>query len=104
MLAPPRGSAPPPTENPESAPDYMVTQLTGGGPRISLSWRHQHTILPNFPKHCMELKEFGRGGRPKFYYVDPPLLTYKALHIKRRTSSGLFSFFSGRGQKRGYKF
>ena len=34
----------------------------------------QHTILPNFPKNCMKLKEFGpRGGDPKFYYVDPPL-------------------------------
>ena len=22
----------------------------------------QHTILPNFPKNCMELKEFGLGG------------------------------------------
>ena len=38
----------------------------------------QHTILPNFPKNCMKLKEFGPpggGARPKFYYVDPPLLT-----------------------------
>ena len=37
---------------------------------------HQHTILPNFPKNCMKLKEFGPPGgraRPKFYYVDPPL-------------------------------
>ena len=36
----------------------------------------QHTILPNFPKNCMKLKEFGppgEGARPKFYYVDPPL-------------------------------
>ena len=34
----------------------------------------QHTILPNFPKRCMKLKECGHtGGRPKFYYVDPPL-------------------------------
>ena len=35
----------------------------------------QHTILLNFPKNCMKLKEFGPGGggRPKFYYVDPPL-------------------------------
>ena len=33
----------------------------------------QHTILPKFPKNCMKLKEFGPGGRPKFYYVDPPL-------------------------------
>ena len=46
-------------------------QLSGGG--------RQHTILPNFPKNCMKLKEFGlRGGCPKFYYVDPPL---KALNI-----------------------
>ena len=33
-------------------------------------------ILPNFPKICMELKEFdpeGEGVRPKFYYVDLPL-------------------------------
>ena len=22
----------------------------------------QHTILPNFPKNCMKLKEFGPGG------------------------------------------
>ena len=39
----------------------------------------QHTILPNFPKNCMKLKEFGpcgEGGerRPQFYYVDPPLI------------------------------
>ena len=35
----------------------------------------QHTILQNFPKNCMKLKEFGppEGARPKFYYVDPPL-------------------------------
>ena len=40
----------------------------------------QHTILPNFPKNCMKLKEFGPpggGARPKFYYVDPPLKMYK---------------------------
>ena len=24
----------------------------------------QHTILPNFPKNCMKLKEFGSRGRP----------------------------------------
>ena len=39
----------------------------------------QHMILPNFPKNCMKLKEFGPpgggggGARPKFYYEDPPL-------------------------------
>ena len=25
-------------------------------------WGCQHTILPNFPKNCMKLKEFGAGG------------------------------------------
>ena len=35
----------------------------------------QHVILPKFPKNCMNLKEFGLlGGRPKFYYVDRPLI------------------------------
>ena len=31
--------------------------------------------MPNFPKNCMKLKEFGGGRfmRPQFYYVDPPL-------------------------------
>ena len=35
----------------------------------------QHTVLPNVPKNCMKLKEFGpQGGtRPNFYYVDLPL-------------------------------
>ena len=49
-------------------PEEGAPTLQGGGGR-------QHTILPNFPKNCMKLKEFGpRGGaRPKFYYVDPPL-------------------------------
>ena len=44
-----------------------------GGPRISPRWGRQpwvgggrqHTILPNFPKNCMELKEFGFGGASK---------------------------------------
>ena len=31
----------------------------------------QHMILPNFPKSCMKLKEFGPlGGAPP---LDPPL-------------------------------
>ena len=29
-----------------------------------------------FPQNCMKLKEFGPGGgRPKFYYVDTPLVS-----------------------------
>ena len=50
-------------------PEEGAPTPQGGGGR-------QHTILPKFPKNCMKLKEFGppgRGARPKFYYVDPPL-------------------------------
>ena len=41
-----------------------------GGSRISPRWGCQpsrglqHTILPNFPKNCMKLKEFGLRRRP----------------------------------------
>ena len=42
----------------------------GGGGR-------EHTILPNSPKNCMKLKEFGRRGgggvRPSRPPLDPPL-------------------------------
>ena len=45
----------------------MGRQPSGRGGR-------KHTILPNFPKNCMELKEFGPGGAslapPP---LDPPL-------------------------------
>ena len=48
-----------------------------GGGANSPGGGRQHTILSNFPKNCMKLKEFGPpgggGARPKFYYVDPPL-------------------------------
>ena len=35
----------------------------------------RHTILPNFPKNCMKLKEFGpTGGRMSLTFpLDPPL-------------------------------
>ena len=45
----------------------------------------QHTILLNFRKNCMKLKEFGPpggGAHPKFYYVDPPLLSFTEIHAK----------------------
>ena len=51
----------------------------GGGANSPGGGGRQHTILPNFPKNCMKLKEFGPpggGARPKFYYVDPPLKMY----------------------------
>ena len=56
--------------------------LVSGGSRISPGWGCQHTILPNFSKNCMTLKEFGprvEGARPKFYCVDPPLLVVPLL-------------------------
>ena len=63
-----------------------IQDVSSGGSRISprrgrlLSRGRQHTILLNFPKNCMKLKEFGPpggggGARPKFYYVDPPLVS-----------------------------
>ena len=36
----------------------------------------EHAILPNSPKNCMKLKEFGRRGggvRPSRPPLDPPL-------------------------------
>ena len=46
-------------------PEVGTRTLRNGG--------RQHSILPNFLKNCMKLKEFGPGGHRKFYYVDPPL-------------------------------
>ena len=54
-----------------------------GGSRIprrrgrQSSGGRQHTILPNFPKNCMKLKEFGPpggGARPLRPPLDPSLL------------------------------
>ena len=36
----------------------------------------QHTILPNFPKNCIKLKEFGLGGRINHAPFDPPGVGY----------------------------
>ena len=50
----------------------------------------QHTILPNFPKNCMKLKEFGppgRGARPS-PPLDPPLV----VNIKIRHPDVLTHF------------
>ena len=51
-----------------------------GGGANSPGGGRQHMISPKFPKNCMKLKEFGPpggGARPKFYYVDPPLVGSK---------------------------
>ena len=61
----------------------MFTFRVSGGSRISprrgrqLPGGRQHTILPNFPKNCMKLKEFGpSGGRVS---LDPPLKVFVIL-------------------------
>ena len=42
---------------------------------------HQRTILPNFPKNCMKLKEFGpRGGCMS---LAPPLRATTVMKYKR---------------------
>ena len=49
----------------------------GGGANSPGAGR-QHTILPNFPQKLHEIERIWtpRGGaRPKFYFVDPPLLS-----------------------------
>ena len=47
----------------------------GGGVNPPRGGR-EHAILPNSPKNCMKLKEFGRRGggvRPSRPPLDPPL-------------------------------
>ena len=47
-----------------------------GRSRISPDWGggvRQPIIWLDFTKKCMKMKKIGPGGRPKFYYVDPPL-------------------------------
>ena len=46
----------------------------------------QHKILPNFPKSYMKLKEFALLGRPKPYYVDPPLLSGAFTKLSMRSA------------------
>ena len=53
--------------------------MNSGGSRISLRWGRQlsrgrhHTILPNFPKICMKLKELGPGGSAS---LAPPYIRH----------------------------
>ena len=58
---------------------------SSGGSRISPRWGrqpsgvgHQHRILPNFPKNCMKLKEFGARG-PSL--SPPPLRSATAFWV-----------------------
>ena len=61
----------------------LAFTVISGGSRISPRGRQlpgggrQHTILPNFPKNCMKLKEFGPpgGGHASLApSTDPPLV------------------------------
>ena len=68
-------------------PTDQILLNSSGGSRISprrgrqLSGGCQHTILPNFPKNCMKLKEFGlRGGHASLAPpLDQPLLVVTFL-------------------------
>ena len=54
-----------------------------GGGANSPGGGRQHTNLPNFPKTCMKLKEFGLGeggGRVPRPPLDPPL--FQSLEAK----------------------
>ena len=60
-----------------------------GGGANPPGWGRQHTILPNVPKNCMKLKEFGPrwGGIPRAP-LDPPLRDHQ-----RNNRSALLEFF-----------
>ena len=52
----------------------------------------QHTILPNFPKNCMKLKENldpPGGGTSLAPPLDPPLMIFD---FKQKKSFDLFNF------------
>ena len=52
--------------------------MVSGRSRISPGRGHQHTNLPNVPKNCMKLKEFG-----------PPGGTSKILLCRSATDDGV---------------
>ena len=43
---------------------------------------NQPIIWPKFAKKYTKMKKMGRGGRPKFYYVYPPLPTNSSVCMK----------------------
>ena len=79
----------------------LPTQASGGS-RISPRWGCQYMTLPKLPKNCMKLKEFGPQGRPKFYYVDPPLqaqadlslLSFKYIFNFEGVFADIFTYFT----------
>ena len=74
-----------------------VITLYSGGSRISprrgrqlpggWGWGRQHTILPNFPKNCMKLKEFGPPLRSATALDRYRPLSYKKCFSKLSDSS-----------------
>ena len=67
----------------------------GGLNPPGVGWGREHKILPNSPKNCMKLKEFGRpggggGGQSrKFYYVGNTSSTPSACANKSAHSWSL---------------
>ena len=52
--------------------------------------------LPKFPKNYMKLEEFRPGGgRPKFYYVGPPLIILRAFPDQIYNSFPVIYFGAG---------
>ena len=82
-----------------------VTDPRGGGPNPPGG--RQHTILPNFPKNCMQLKEFGPqggGARPLRPPLDPPLDGMHAIsthQVIRLFAGGIYTFLSDDGDRAG---
>ena len=48
----------------------------------TLGWGRQHTILPNVPKNCIKLKEFGTPGEARVPNApfDLPLLSFRTAN------------------------
>ena len=52
---------------------YAVADSGFARGRVLTLRGRQYTILPNFPKYCMKLKEFGSGGGGRHACLGPPL-------------------------------
>ena len=54
----------------------QVNKQSPGFPSTSKRGRGRYPIIwSNFLEKCMKMKKVGSGAPPKFYYVDPPLVS-----------------------------
>ena len=64
---------------PVTLPQKQIPVADPGFPRgggANLTEGHQHMILPNSPKNCIKLKEFGPGGRGEGRHWIHLFITY----------------------------